>query len=142
MTREIKEIIIHCSATPPTMDIGAETIDKWHREKGWSCIGYHYIIRLDGTLEEGRPLTLEGAHCKNHNRKSIGICYIGGIDANGKPADTRTEKQKKTLRSLVRDLAATFHCKIYGHCDFANKDCPCFDATKEYKEFSVYSKVS
>lgn len=125
----VSEIILHCSATKEGADIKASSIDKWHREKGWKKIGYHYVIDLDGTIEKGRFDNEDGAHCVGHNSKAIGICYIGGLDKDGKPKDTRTIEQKETLYSLVYDLMGTYNLnleQIHCHNEFAKKDCPCF----------------
>lgn len=131
--RNINEIIIHCSATPASRDIGAPEIAYYHRHIGFETIGYHYVVRLDGTVEPGRPLTRIGAHCKGHNANSIGVCYVGGINADGLPADTRTEDQKWALRKLLISLKSQFPgAVIHSHRDFAPKACPCFDATAEY----------
>lgn len=131
--RHINEIIIHCSATMPGIDTSAAQIAEYHRLVGFETIGYHYVIRLDGTLEQGRPVNRIGAHCKGHNANSIGICYIGGLNAHGKPRDTRTDAQRWTMRKLLLSLLKRFpDARIHGHRDFANKACPCFDATAEY----------
>lgn len=90
--RYINEIIIHCSDTKEGLDFNANDIDRWHKQKGWKRIGYHYVILLNGTIEQGRELEAVGAHTKGHNAHSIGICYIGGLDKNGKPKDTRTRQ--------------------------------------------------
>ena len=95
--RKIDSIIIHCSATKVGQDFTAADIDRWHRERGFNGIGYHYVVCLDGRLERGRDISLAGAHCKGWNEHSIGICYIGGLDVNGHPADTRTKAQKRVL---------------------------------------------
>ena len=95
--RTITEIIIHCSATIEGKDYTVEDIDRWHRQRGFARVGYHYVIRLDGTIQQGRPLDIAGAHCIGHNAHSIGICYIGGLDQTGKPKDTRTQAQKDSL---------------------------------------------
>lgn len=87
-------IIIHCSATRAGQDFTAADIDRWHRARGFRSIGYHFVIRLDGTIEPGRDVSLDGAHCTGWNRRSIGICYVGGLDKEGRPADTRTEAQR------------------------------------------------
>lgn len=131
--RKIDEIIVHCSDSEADRDIGAATIDDWHRMKGWKCIGYHFVVRLDGTIENGRPVEQIGAHCKGHNAHSIGICYIGGRK-NGKHEDTRTEKQKESLLQLISKLKSKYGVsKVVGHCNYnRNKACPCFDAEKEY----------
>lgn len=132
-TRRLDSIIVHCSATPEGMDIGAEEIDCWHRQRGFSTIGYHYVVRLDGTVEQGRGLWRTGAHCLGHNVASVGICYVGGVDADGRPKDTRTAVQREALRMLVGTLRRRFgRLPVYGHRDFAPKACPCFDAKAEY----------
>ena len=131
--RRIDEIIIHCSATREGAEFHASDIDKWHKAKGWNGIGYHYVIALDGRVEEGRSLDKVGAHCAGHNAHSIGICYIGGVDRDGKPKDTRTSKQKAALWALLRELVVRFpNVKIHGHNYYAAKACPSFDADKEY----------
>ena len=139
--RTIKEIIIHCTATPEGKDYTIADITRWHKERGFSTIGYHYVIYRDGTVHEGRDVNLIGAHCTNHNSYSIGVCYVGGlkfvpnVPINKLPAkDTRNEKQKAAMLSLLLDLKKLYpNAKIYGHRDFANKSCPCFDAKNEYK---------
>jgi N-acetylmuramoyl-L-alanine amidase len=132
--RKINEIIIHCSATPEGKDYTVADIKKWHLQRGFNDIGYHYVIYRDGTYHRGRQDDVIGAHCTGHNANSIGICYIGGLTSDGKKSkDTRTEAQKKTLITLIRTMKARYPgAKVYSHKDFANKDCPCFDATKEY----------
>ena len=135
--RTITLIIIHCSAVRPSQTSSAQQIDSWHRKRGWSGIGYHYVVRRDGTVERGRPEAKVGAHCLNHNRHSIGVCYEGGLDKNGHPADTRTEAQKITLEELLYSLALDYpDATILGHRDLpgVKKECPCFDAKVEYKE--------
>ena len=133
--RKINYIIIHCSATKAGQDFHASDIDRWHKERGWDGIGYHQVVDLDGTVEPGRPESKVGAHCKGHNADSIGICYIGGLDKNGNPADTRTELQKAALAGLVASYKSRFpNAKVVGHRDMPNvhKACPCFNAKEEY----------
>ena len=131
--RTINEIIIHCSATKEGNKISAATIDKWHKDRGWRCIGYHYVVRIDGSIEYGRPVQDIGAHVKGRNKHSIGVCYIGGLDANMEPKDTRTRDQKESLLYLLKTLKRLHpEATIHGHREFANKACPCFDAHKEY----------
>lgn len=135
--RNITLIVIHCSAVTPWQQCSAADIDRWHRERGWKYgIGYHYVVRRDGTVETGRPLEKTGAHCKGHNAHSIGICYEGGLDAQGRPADTRTVEQRQTLRALISALHRTFpQALIVGHNDLnPMKSCPCFDAAREYSD--------
>ena len=134
--RSINEIIVHCSATREGQEIPVETIKKWHVEgRGWTDIGYHFYIELDGTIKKGRDIDKTGAHTKGHNRNSIGICYCGGVETDGKtPKDTRTEVQKESLLHVLKTLMAMFPlATIYSHNEFANKACPSFDATKEYE---------
>jgi N-acetylmuramoyl-L-alanine amidase len=134
--RKIKEIIVHCSATREGRNYTVDDIRRWHKQRGFSDIGYHYVIYRDGTVHNGRDVDLVGAHCTNHNAQSIGICYIGGcsrIDGLT-PKDTRTQEQKDALLTLLKELRKKYpYAKIYGHRDFANKACPSFDAKDEYK---------
>lgn len=130
--RKINKIIIHCSATPCNQDYDIEDIRFWHRSRGFKDIGYHYVITTDGIIQSGRDIEEIGAHCKGHNHDSIGICYIGGLDTNRKPCDTRTPWQKVALSSLLRVLLLNCDATIHGHNEFANKACPCFDVQKEY----------
>lgn len=133
-TRIIKEIIVHCSATPEGKDFTVLDIKKWHLERGFSDIGYHYVIYRDGSINKGRDESKIGAHCTGHNSYSIGVCYVGGVAKDGKTAkDTRTDAQKKSLLSLLRNLKMKYpQASIHSHRDYANKACPSFDATKEY----------
>ncbi|MBD5366677.1 MAG: N-acetylmuramoyl-L-alanine amidase [Bacteroides sp.] len=131
--RPIDMIIVHCTATPAGRRVSVTDVDRWHRERGFDGIGYHYLIGLDGTVHEGRPIEKVGAHCLGKNSRSIGVCYVGGLNAAMKPADTRTPAQRRALVELLRQLRRQFPgAVIRGHRDFAAKDCPCFDATKEY----------
>lgn len=133
--RIINKIIIHCSATPEGREVSVEKIRKWHKARGFTDIGYHYVIHINGIMEVGRPVGKTGAHCKGYNKDSIGICYIGGIDKNGKPKDTRTEEQKEGIFYLVAELKKQFPtATIHGHNEFSKKACPCFDVSKEYKK--------
>ena len=131
--RPINRIIIHCAATPEGKDYTVEDIDRWHRERGFREIGYHYVIYRDGSIHSGRDLAKIGAHCKGYNTGSIGICYIGGCAADGKtPKDTRTPEQRKALRQLVESLKTRFlNATVHGHREFANKACPSFDVQKD-----------
>ena len=132
--RKIDKIIIHCADTPEGRDVRAEEIRRWHKARGWSDIGYHYVVDLDGTIEAGRDVEIAGAHTAGHNATSIGVCYVGGADKNMRPKDTRTEAQKASLLLLVRFLKSKYpDAQVYGHRDFSNKACPSFDARKEYE---------
>lgn len=132
--RKINEIIVHCSATPEGRNVTVKQIDKWHKDRGFQKIGYHYVIYLDGSIHEGRKEEEIGAHTVGHNANSIGICYIGGCAKDGRtPKDTRTEAQKNALCDLLRRLVIKYpKATIHGHREFANKACPSFDAAKEY----------
>ena len=135
-TRKITEIIVHCSATPEGVDYSVKDITKWHKSRGFTTIGYHYVIYRDGSIHRGRNINIAGAHCVDHNAHSVGVCYIGGCANDGKltPKDTRTPSQRAALYKLLKELKQLYpKAKIYGHRDFANKACPSFDATFEYK---------
>lgn len=133
-TRPIKEIIIHCAATPEGKDFTVDDIRGWHLQRGFADIGYHYVIYRDGSIHEGRDINVVGAHTTNHNTGTIGICYIGGVDAQGKPKDTRTEAQKKSIEALISVLLKKYPTinKISGHYMYANKACPSYDV-KEHQ---------
>lgn len=153
---KIDAIVVHCSATRAGQDIGRKEINQMHVARGFQCIGYNYVVRLDGTVEVGRSLTIDGAHCNSkgfsgvsYNKHSIGICYVGGLDVHGKAKDTRTPEQKKALRELIAKLVKEYPIKeILGHRDTSpdlngdgvvepyewTKMCPCFDAAEEYKD--------
>lgn len=127
--RTITLIIIHCSATPEGRSLSFEECRRDHiMHRHFRDIGYHFYITRDGTVHDGRPIEKVGAHCEGHNSHSIGICYEGGLDANGKPADTRTEAQRKALKSLVERMHRLFpKALIVGHQDLnPRKACPCF----------------
>ena len=131
--RRIDRIIIHCSATNPEQDFCAADIDRWHKAKGWSGIGYHYVIKLDGTIEKGRDVSKAGAHAFGYNKRSIGVCYIGGVDMDGKPSDTRTEEQKRAMNVFIQMLKNDYlGATVHGHNEFSSKACPSFNVKKEY----------
>ena len=158
----INAIVIHCSATRAGMDVRAADIDKWHKERGFKEIGYHYVIDLDGSVEFGRALPKDGAHCNtsvtsgvNYNKHSIGICYVGGLDENGEPADTRTDEQKTAMHELVLRLMEKYPIvEVIGHRDASPdlngdgqitknewiKMCPCFDVRAEFPVAMCTSK--
>ena len=146
-SRAMSTIVIHCSATKENKDYSVEDIKKWHLQRGFNDVGYHFVIKLDGTIELGRPLNKIGAHVSGNNTGSIGICYIGGLSSNGKAKDTRTLKQKESLINLVTILKSFIPIKeVKGHRDYSKdlnnngiiepfeymKDCPCFDVKKEF----------
>lgn len=137
--REINTIVVHCSATPPSMDIGVEEIRTWHVEENkWTDVGYHYVIRRDGVIEEGRPLKRPGAHVKGHNSDSIGICWVGGVSQVGNKAeDNRTADQSIALFHLIQNLQQEFQgAAVLGHRDFqgVTKACPSFDVRTWYAQ--------
>lgn len=149
MEREVNLIVVHCSATRVDRDITARDIDSFHRVRGFSSWGYHYYVLKDGSIEKMRDESEPGAHAYGHNRDSIGLCYEGGLDVNGRPADTRTAAQKRTLVALLRSLRADYPgARIVGHRDLSpdvngngrvdkwerTKECPCFDAAEEYAD--------
>jgi len=138
INRKINKVIVHCTATPKTMDVDVEAVRNWHLERGWSDIGYHFLIKLDGTIHKGRPLEKIGAHTKGHNTNSIGIAYVGGMSEDmSSSEDTRTQQQKDSLEYLLCYLKILFsEAKIYGHRDFSTKACPSFDAKSEYEWIS------
>lgn len=129
-------IVVHCAATPEGKPFTAKDVERWHREKGWSGIGYHYVVELDGAVAQGRPVGAVGAHTVGQNSTSVAICYIGGLTADGtKAKDTRTPAQKASLLTVLKNLKDMYPgAVIQGHRDFKGvaKDCPSFNAKKEY----------
>lgn len=136
--RELKYIVLHCSATPVTMDVGAAEIRKWHKGKGWKDIGYHFVIKLSGKLEYGRPLQQIGSHVLGYNRASVGICYVGGME-DKKAKDTMNPKQEKTFRDLVATLRNRFGpLEVWGHNDFTDaKACPSFKVGEKFADLKL-----
>ena len=137
ITRHIDEIILHCSATREGQDISVETIRSWHVDgNGWSDIGYHFVILLDGTVETGRPLRRAGAHVKGRNASSIGICYVGGVEQDGETAkDTMTPAQEQATRNLITSLRAVFGpLSLHGHNEFSAKACPSFKVNEKFSD--------
>lgn len=133
----VKYIVVHCSATQEGRDYTVRDITRWHLQRGFNTIGYHYVIYRDGTIHEGRNINTPGAHCYGVNNCSVGVCYIGGQRKlpNGElqNADTRTPAQMEALKVLLKLLKLKWpEAKICGHRDFSTKDCPCFNATAEY----------
>lgn len=149
--RMINLIVVHCSATKGDCTLSPEDLDLLHRCRGFNGTGYHYYIRKDGTVHLTRPIERIGAHAKGFNSNSIGICYEGGLNCRGRPADTRTQEQKTSLRLLVHQLQERFPgCQVCGHRDLSPdlngngkiepeewvKACPCFEVKAEFKEFT------
>lgn len=139
--RNIKYIVIHCTATPESREHTAKDIDRWHKQRGWKGIGYNYVIRLDGTIELGRDVDEIPSHVAGFNKESIGVTYVGGVDKdNLKAKDTRTEKQKQSLILLLKELKKLYpNAEILGHRDFpkVNKACPSFDVKTWVKTLNI-----
>jgi N-acetylmuramoyl-L-alanine amidase len=131
--RAIHKIIIHCTATREGDDISVDTIRRWHLARGWSDIGYHYVIDLKGSINAGRPIELMGSHTRGFNKGSIGIAYVGGVEADGvTPKDTRTKAQKDSIIRLVKKLKGCYpDVSIHGHNEFSNKACPSYNVQNE-----------
>lgn len=135
--RFVDKIIIHCSDTYARMDVDADEIRRWHvKERGWADIGYHFIIRRDGTVQTGRDMDKDGdiyeeigAHVAGWNKNSIGICMIGGKGDDGKAENNFTDRQFHSLETLVRVIKADYpKSTVHGHREFqAGKQCPSFD---------------
>jgi N-acetylmuramoyl-L-alanine amidase len=151
--RPLDTIAVHCTATPEGNEYSVDMIRGWHKQLGWSDIGYHFVVHLDGKVDSGRPLEKIGAHVAGHNTGSIGISYIGGCASDGKTAkDTRTPAQKTALRKLIGDLVKQYPTikVVKGHRDYSPdlngdgkitqrewlKACPCFDAIPEYADLT------
>lgn len=135
-------IAVHCAATPPTSNVGVKEIRQWHRAKGWIDIGYHFVIRRDGTVETGRPVDTVGAHVENWNSVSVGVCLVGGIDAKGNPQNNFTPAQFVALAELLIKLTKQYpKAEIKGHRDFPNvkKACPSFDVRRWIKDTGVFT---
>ena len=129
--RDINRIIVHCTATPEGRDVTVGEVRAWHLARGWSDIGYHYLITLNGTVEVGRPESKVGAHVSGHNKDSIGIAYAGGMDkAYKNPKDTRTTEQKEALIWLIDELKRRYPgSTVHGHNEYSSKACPSFDVS-------------
>lgn len=124
-------IFVHCSATKPEMDIGVETIRMWHKQQGWLDVGYHFIIKRDGTVEEGRPVNVVGSHVKDWNSRSVGVCLVGGVDAKGKFEANFTPAQMNSLRNKLEELMRQYpDAALMAHHSVAAKACPSFDVKR------------
>lgn len=144
-TMKVTNITIHTSATPQGADIGVKEIRAAHKRRGWTDVGYHFVIRVDGTTEKGRSTLVQGAHVGGHNTGNIGICLIGGLDHDGNSAFTYSNSQMLALEKLVGGLLTYYgldKTAVLGHRDWYGdtnhdgavdskdwlKECPCFDA--------------
>ena len=148
VSRSISMIVVHCTATRVDTDFTQKDLLRCHRARGMECVGYHFYIRKDGYIWTTRALEKVGAHARGFIRESIGIAYEGGLDVQGHPADTRTQKQKFSMRGLIRTLKKMYPIsRVCGHRDLSPdhngngtiepgewlKQCPCFDvATDEW----------
>lgn len=136
--RSIQYLVVHCSATRVNIPFTEKQLLQCHLQRGFKCIGYHFYVTKDGVLHQTRPMSEIGAHALGFNLHSLGICYEGGLNEDGKPADTRTGLQKETLRRALGELKILFPgAKIVGHYQLSanvHKACPCFDARAEYSQ--------
>lgn len=134
--RTFEKIILHCTATLEGAHYDVDTIRQWHTRppRNWRDIGYHFLIYLDGSVHQGRPITEIGAHTKGQNNCSVGVAYVGGVDRHNEPKDTMTAEQEMAVLLLVRSLRTVFGpMTLHGHNEFANKACPSFDVQDKYK---------
>ena len=125
-------IVIHCAATKPSMDVGADTIRDWHvNGNGWRDIGYHVVIRRNGNVEHGRVMDDTGAHAKGYNHKSIGLCMVGGMADDGSAEDNFTDQQRMALSAKIEELLVSYpDAEVIGHNEISEKECPSFDVQK------------
>jgi len=132
--RRVNRVIIHCTATPEGRDVSPQEIKDWHvKGNGWSDIGYHYVVTLDGEVHDGRNIDRTGAHTKGANKNSIGVVYVGGVDEDMNPLDTRTDAQDTALVNLIQALLEMYPgATVHGHNEFASKACPSFDVQEAY----------
>ena len=151
--RYINKIIIHCTANRTPCRLTLSDFKRIALEAGHCNYSYHYYVFEDGTVKEGQAISQPGTHCKGHNKTSIGVVYVGGLDADGRPCDTRTPQQKQALLQLVTKLILMYRCDVWGHRDLSRdkngdgritpdeyvKQCPCFNAHQEYH--SIYKQV-
>lgn len=130
-------IVVHCAATKPSMDTTAADIDRWHRERGWLKIGYHFVIRRNGEIEEGRKVDEVGAHASGYNSSSVSICLIGGLSEDGTSSENNfTEEQWESFGAVIDTLTNKYpNAKVIGHNDISKKDCPTFDVGEWYAKY-------
>jgi N-acetylmuramoyl-L-alanine amidase len=131
-----EHIVIHCAATKPSMDTDADDIDRWHRERGWLKIGYHFVIKRDGTIQSGRDVDEIGAHAKGYNATSVGVCLVGGLSEDNKPEENFTEDQWNSLSSVIETLTNKYpDAEVIGHNNISDKTCPNFDVGEWYANY-------
>lgn len=137
--RNINRVILHCSATAEVMTL-MPTRCAWHLSRGWSDIGYHYVIRLDGTIESGRPINKIGAHARGQNKDSVGICYVGGLDASGHPKNTMTPEQRISVNRICRALCQVLNkpLALNGHREYSAKACPSFEVSEVFSSLQEW----
>ena len=130
--RNLRYLVLHCSATPEGRPVTAAEIKRWHKGKGWRDIGYHFVIELSGKVVPGRRIEQAGSHVQGWNAETVGICYVGGTDLDMKPKDTLTVAQEIALENLVAALRAKYGpMELYGHNDFTDtKACPSFKVSE------------
>jgi N-acetyl-anhydromuramyl-L-alanine amidase AmpD len=135
--REINSIWVHCTATKPSQDIGVKTVRSWHVRRGWSDIGYHFLIKRDGKIQKGRKIERAGAHTRGYNSTSVGIALVGGINEKGRPQFNFTKEQMVSLDHLATELCETYGIdakKVRGHNEVSAKACPCFDVPQWFSK--------
>lgn len=133
--KETTEVFVHCSATKAGQDVGVREIRQWHKEQGWLDVGYHFIIRRDGTVEEGRDINAVGSHVKGYNSTSVGVCLVGGINDKAQHEANFTPQQMEALRSLLLTLLAKYEgAELMAHHDVAPKACPSFDLQRWWRK--------
>lgn len=150
--KDVTFIVVHCTASKEGQDLDISDIERMHKNRGFRTVGYHYLIKLDGTIQDGRPTNVWGAHVRGYNDKSIGIAYVGGVDENGKAKDTRTEPQIASIVMLLQDLKKKFpNAKVLGHRDLSPdldgdgvvekhewlKECPCFNVREQHPWLNI-----
>ena len=132
--RKLTRIILHCTATPDGRHVDVDTIRSWHKKRGWSDIGYHYVIYLDGSVHVGRDVARIGAHVVGHNADTIGVVYVGGTDNAGKAKDTMNDAQQTAFVNLVKHLRDQFGpLTLHGHNEYAAKACPSFNVKQKFE---------
>jgi N-acetylmuramoyl-L-alanine amidase len=132
--RKLDRIILHCTATPEGRHVSVDTIRVWHKARGWSDVGYHFIIYVDGSVHAGRAVEKTGAHVSGHNATTIGVVYVGGTDAAGKAKDTMNAAQETAFVNLVKHLRDEYGpLTLHGHNEYAAKACPSFKVKDKFK---------
>jgi len=133
--RKIDTIVVHCTATLPGQSVDIEDVRRWHVDgNGWSDVGYHALITADGTLQFGRPISRMGAGVAGHNKTTLHVAYVGGLDDDGQPADTITTKQANALHGYVAGVVTVLGpMAVKGHNDFTDaKACPSFKVHEKF----------